>query len=268
MAAVNQEIHKMKIYIFADMEGISGICGSQMVSTAEGGSEYQRGRKYLTAEVNNCIKACFDAGADEVVLRDGHGCGYNVIWEDIEYDVELVQGYTCDIRFAGIEGADGVILLGYHAMGGTINAHLEHTFSSKAIQHMWINGKQVGEFAIDAAIAGEKGIPVIMTSGCDKLCAEARSFYPEVVTCQVKKSMGCQSVIMLSPQAARKQIYDKTCEAIQKLKEGKIPPFQVSKPVTVRKEFVSRMEPSRNLVAPRTVEATDDSIEVAFFNAR
>ena len=51
----------MKIYIFADMEGISGICGTPMVSTAERTAEYQMGRKYMTREINNCVKACFDA---------------------------------------------------------------------------------------------------------------------------------------------------------------------------------------------------------------
>ena len=146
----------MKIYIFADMEGISGICGSQMVSTAEGTAEYQRGRKYLTAEVNNCIKACFDSGADEVVLKDGHGGGCNILWDELEHDVVFVQGYTLDTRFAELEGSDGIILLGYHAMAGTPYAHLEHTFTSKGIQNMWMNGEKAGEFAIDAAIAGEQ----------------------------------------------------------------------------------------------------------------
>ena len=258
----------MKIYIFADMEGISGICGSPMVSTAEGTTEYQRGRRYLTAEVNNCIKACFDSGADEVVLKDGHGSGFNILWDELEHDVVFVQGYSIDTRFAELEGSDGIILLGYHAMAGTPYAHLEHTFTSKGIQNMWMNGEKAGEFAIDAAIAGEQGVPVIMTSGCDKLCAEAKAFYPEVVTCEVKKSLTCQSAVLLSPIAARKLVYDKTCEAIQKLKEGKIPPCKVSKPVTIRKEFVERQEPMRNLVAPRTVEATNDSVEVAFFSAR
>lgn len=255
----------MKIYIFADMEGISGVSGSAMVSTAIGGAEYQRGRKCLTAEVNNCVKACFDAGAEEVVVRDGHGGGNNIIWEDIKYDVDLVQGYTLKTRFAGIEGADGAIFLGYHAMAGTPNAVLEHTYSSKEIQNMWLNGKKVGEFEIDAAIAGEMGIPVIMTSGCDKLCAEAKECCPEVVTCQVKKSYSCNGVRMLSPIAAEKLVYEKTVEAVKGLKEGKFKPYSVSTPVTVRREFVERMDPGYNLVEPRTVEYVSDSVEKAFF---
>ena len=256
----------MKIYIFADMEGISGICGTPMVSSAEGGADYQRGRKLLTREINNCVKACFDAGADEVVVRDGHGGGRNVLWDEIEHDIELVQGWTPEVRFAGIDGADGVILLGYHAMAGTQHAHLEHTYTSKEIQNMWLNGEKVGEFAIDAAIAGEQGIPVIMASGCDLFCAEAAACLPQVVTCTVKKSTGIQSAILYSPEKSAKLIYDKTVEAITKLKEGKMAPYTVATPATIRREYVERMGPECGLVAPRTTERTADTVEKAFFS--
>ena len=255
----------MKIYIFADMEGISGICGSPMVSTMESGVDYQRGRKYMTREINICAKACFDAGADEVVVRDGHGGGRNVLWDEINQNIKLVQGGVPAVRFPGIEGADGVILLGYHAMAGTPQAHLEHTYTSKEIQNIWLNGEKAGEFAIDAAIAGEQGIPVIMTSGCDKLCAEAKAFLPQVVTCQVKESLGIQSAISLAPAMAEKVVYEKTFEAVTKLKEGKIAPCKVQKPVVIRKEFVERMGPEDGLVAPRTIERTGDSLEKVFF---
>ena len=257
----------MKIYIFADMEGISGITGTPMVSTGEAGFQYHIGRKYLTADVNACAKACFDAGADEVVVRDGHANGYSVLWSELTEDVELVQGYVPQVRFEALDGADGIILLGYHAMAGTPGAHLEHTFTSKGIQNIWLNGKLAGEFAIDAAIAGEHGVPVIMTSGCDKLCAEAREFCPDVVTCQVKKSAGVQAAVLLPPARAHKLIYDKTVEAVNLLKEGKFKPTTVDKPVTIRKEYVERMDRGYDLVAPRTTEATGDSVEQAFFEA-
>ena len=42
----------MKIYIFADLEGISGVSGSAFV-TADGG-KYAMGCKLITREVNIC----------------------------------------------------------------------------------------------------------------------------------------------------------------------------------------------------------------------
>ncbi len=253
----------MKIYIFADLEGISGVSGSTFV-TAEGG-KYALGCKFITREVNICAAACLENGADEVIVRDGHGAGNSILWENLIPGVRLVQGQTPGVRFAGIEEADAVILLGYHAMAGTPGALMEHTFSSKSIQNMWVNGNLAGEFAIDTLIAGEHGLPVIMTSGCDKLCAEAKAFSPDVVTCQVKTSTGQQGCIMLSPEASEKLLRQKTAEAIKAFRDGKIKPKTVS-PATLRIEYMERCEPATGLIAPRTVEHTAQTLEEAFFS--
>ena len=58
----------MKIYIFADMEGISGISGSSFVLADN--ANYQLGQKLLTQDINACIKGCFKAGATEVIVCD------------------------------------------------------------------------------------------------------------------------------------------------------------------------------------------------------
>ena len=252
----------MKIYIFADLEGISGVSNSSFV-TADG-AKYALGCKFITRDVNICAQACFDAGADAVTVRDGHGAGTSILWESLIPGVELMQGTAAGIRFPGIEGADAVILLGYHAMAGTPHALLEHTYSSKSIQNMWLNGKLIGEFGIDTLIAGEKGLPVIMTSGCDKLCKEAREFSPEVVTCQVKRSTHQQGCILLSPADSEKLLREKTFEAVRKFREGRIKPISVS-PAVIRREFIERCEPADGLIAPRTTEHEASTVEDAFF---
>ena len=237
----------MKIYIFADMEGISGVSGSSFV-TADG-AKYALGCKFITRDVNICAQACFDAGADAVTVRDGHGAGTSILWENL---------------IPGIEGADAVILLGYHAMAGTPGALLEHTYSSKSIQNIWLNGKLIGEFGLDTLIAGEKGLPVIMTSGCDKLCREAEAFSPEVVTCQVKRSTHQQGCVLLSPADSEKLLREKTFEAIRKFREGRIRPIVVS-PAVIRKEYVERMEPAEGLIGSRMTEHKADTVEDAFW---
>lgn len=255
----------MKIYIFADMEGISGVSSSMFVTGD--GTHYGLGRKFLTADINACAAACFEAGADEVIARDGHGGGYSVLWEDLDPRVQLVQGATPGKRFFGIEGSDGVILLGYHAMAGTRGALLEHSYNSKSIQNIWMNGRRVGEFEIDTAIAGDYDIPVIMTSGCDKLCAQAKDFLPSVITCEVKKSTAQQGAMMLSAQKAHALIREKTIEAIAAMKAGKIKPVKLS-PVTLRREYMERMEPMINLCDDRTTEITAATAEDAFYGRK
>ena len=51
----------MKIFIFSDMEGISGICRKSQVLCGE--PHYAEGRKFMTQEINACIQGCIDGGA-------------------------------------------------------------------------------------------------------------------------------------------------------------------------------------------------------------
>ncbi len=254
----------MKIYIFADMEGGSGISGTEFVSAT--GKLYSLGRRYLTEDINACAEACFEAGATEVIVRDGHGAGNHVLWNELDPRVQLVQGPTPRIRFYGLDHSDAVILLGYHAMAGAVGAVLEHTYSSKSIQNMWLNGERVGEFAVDAAIAAEHGVPVILTSGDDKLCAEAKQWLPEVVCCQVKTGIGTQAALLLPRKQAHELIAEKTKEALSKI--DSIPLKKLS-PATLRKEMVERIEPALGAgyvpIDGRTSEITCDSVEQAFY---
>ena len=246
-----------------DLEGAWGVDKKSMVSTDS--PDYPTAVSNLLSDINAAIDGAFLGGATEVWVRDGHGGGNSIIWENLIPGVKLMQGASPRVRFAGLEGCDAVILLGYHAMAGTPQAVMEHSYSSKHIQNIWFNGEKIGEFGIDTMIAGEHGLPVIMTSGCDKLCKEAKDFSPEVVTCQVKESTAQQGCIMLSPADSEKLLREKTLEAIAAFKAGKIKPLTAEN-VTFRVEFMERMEPqAADLVAPRTVEVTDGSVEKAFY---
>lgn len=48
----------MIIYIFADLEGISGISGDAYVN----GEFAAAGRQLMVEEINLCASACFEAG--------------------------------------------------------------------------------------------------------------------------------------------------------------------------------------------------------------
>lgn len=256
----------MKILIFVDMEGISGVSGSDFVMTD--GRFYQDGRRYYTWDVNACVRGCFRAGATEVIVRDGHSHGNHLLLPELDPRVEVIQGPT-PRRLPGVEDCDALILLGYHAMAGTPGALLEHTYSSKTVQNMWLNGRKVGELGIDAGVASDFGIPTIMVSGDDKVCREAEDWIPGIVTCQVKESYSCQSCRLLSLAKAHALIEEKTVEAIRKI--GSIEPMKVSRPVTIRKEMVERVSvvnpfarPEVRVLDARTAEVTADTVEEAF----
>jgi len=256
----------MKLYISADMEGISGISGSDFVLPDR--RLYPEGRRYYTRDINACATGCFAAGASEVIARDGHGGGNHALWDELDPRVELVQG-DCPHPFSGLEGADAFILLGYHALAGTAGALLEHTFSSATVQNMWLNGRLVGEIGIHAAMAAELGVPTIMVSGDDKACAEAEAWISGVVVCRVKEGLGTQGARLLSAETARRLIEERTQEAIGKLHD--IPPPPVPHPVILRVEMKERIplprdntRPGMRVIDGRTFELTAETVTEAF----
>lgn len=257
----------MKIYICTDMEGISGIPGGDFVLPA--GTFFQEGRRYYTDDINACVNACFAAGATQVIVRDGHCAGNFALWDKIDPRAEFIQGLTNRDRYPELPGSDAAIMLGYHAMAGTRNAVLEHSFSSLTIQNLWLNDILVGEFGIDAAIAGDLGVPAIMATGDDKLCLEAAALVPGLVTCPVKTGYSCQGAKLLTREKAHALIHAKTLEAIAKL--GQIKPFSPRRPVTLRREAVERQKATYThsddikVLSERIVETTANSTEEAFW---
>jgi D-amino peptidase len=250
-----------KVYLFVDMEGCSGITGSEQIS----GAKADEGRRLMAEDMNACIAACFAAGATEVVARDGHGGGTNVDPKGIDPRARLVRGATPGVRFKDIDGSEALILLGYHARALTPGGVLAHSYSSNSIQGMWLNGREAGEIGVDAAIAAEHKVPVVMVSGDDKVAAEARAWIPGVVACEVKKGTGPQSADVLPPETARDRIRQKTTEALARRRE--IKPIEVAYPVTLRWDYLPKgslrtHHPEFKPVAdPRRVEKTGDSVE-------
>ncbi|MBE6928676.1 MAG: hypothetical protein E7463_00215 [Ruminococcaceae bacterium] len=259
----------MNVYLMVDLEGISGIyCPDQVMSD---GHRLAEGRAYMTADINACVEACKEAGVDKVYVRDCHGGSNTLIYDQLTPLADYaICGSTGNNRFAGLEDCDAVILLGYHAMAGTPAAILEHSMSSKGVQNYWVNGRLVGETAIDAAIVGERGKPVIMVSGDDKVCAEAREFLPWVVTCEVKRALNCFGGMLLPQAKAHALIKEKTREAIAAFDTMK--PYVIDHPVVMRQECVERGQvpsthgkPYMRVIDGRTYEVEAATMEEALF---
>lgn len=257
----------MNVYIMADLEGISGIYSCDQVTG--GASRRDEGRKYMTRDVNTCVTACKDAGAEKVYVRDAHGGSDTLLWEKL---TPLADYYICGAqgqsRMPGLTDCDFVILLGYHARAGSEYAVLEHSMSSGSIQNYYINGKLAGEVAIDAGIAGDIGKRVILVSGDDKVCAEAKEVIPGVVTAEMKKGISSFGAMLLPCEKAQKILYEKTIEAIQNA--GRVQPVIFEKPINFRVEHVERInnpslfaKPYMKIIDGRTFEVEGDTVEEA-----
>lgn len=228
----------MKILIAADMEGVSGVTRWEETDPAH--NEYARFRRIMTDEVNAAILGAADAGADEFVVVDGHGDGTNILVEELDSRARLNSGAASPLSM--IQGVDletaGVLFIGYHARGGSLNAVLAHTWSSGRIANVWLNGVLVGEYGLNAAAAGHFGVPVLMISGDQTACAQAVELLGRLETVMVKQASGYFSAECLSPKVTLPMIRAAAKRAILSLKDGNAPqPFIVHAPVKVTIEF-------------------------------
>lgn len=222
----------MKILVTVDMEGITGICCREQ--TTVGAPLYAEGCELLAGDINAVVEGLVDAGVDDIVVWDCHGASFNARLPVLHPAARYLRGSEANAqRLSPVrEGADGVILLGYHAMAGTLHAVLEHTMSSASWFRMRVNGREVGEIAYDAALAGASGVPVLMVSGDDKACAEAREFLGAAVTTVcVKQGLSRHAALMLSPSRTREMLREGAARAVRQRRRVK--PFRFRKPVVV-----------------------------------
>ena len=257
----------MRVMIEVDMEGISGIVLPQQVQRDE--RLYEEARRFMTWDANACVEGCFRGGATEVTVWDAHGRGFNLLWAEADARAQYVQGSSDLGRLHDIGKYDALILLGFHAQAGERAAVLDHTMSSAAWQNFWINGKKAGELAIDAGIAGDEGVPVIMVSGDDKVCAEARRWIKGVRTAQVKVGYSSFGGRLLSREAAHQLITDTAEDACRGHRKAK--PLVHAKPVRMRLELVERQRPPETasrkpylrIIDGRTYEVTGSTTREA-----
>ena len=118
----------MKVYISADMEGVTGVTHPQDV--IPGRPQYERFRGFLTADVNAAIEGASQAGATEFVVNEAHDGMRNILIEDLDPRAELIVGSRKPLSMMqGFEGSDVIFFVGYHARAGA-GGVLSHTYNA------------------------------------------------------------------------------------------------------------------------------------------
>lgn len=195
-------------------------------------------REQTTRETDAAARALFDSGAEKVVVWDNHGAGTNLVFDRLDPRCDILLGAGFDRRFPLLdESYAGVLMIGYHAMEGTPDAVLAHTYSPWVYKEIRANGQPVGEIALDAAVAGELGVPLLFVSSDDKGCAEARSFMSWVETVETKIGFGRTCARSKHPAVAQDEIYRKVQLAVAG--RGAMKCFKFEKPVRIEIVFKS-----------------------------
>jgi D-amino peptidase len=263
--------NRLKIYISADMEGITGVVtGEQLGPT---GFEYARFREFMTQEVNAAIEAARAAGATEIVVSDSHGNGQNLLLEKLPRDILLIRSWPRPLMM--MQGIDetfaGVIFIGYHTATTNSQGVRAHTISSARLADVRLKGVSVSEAGLNAAIAGQFNVPVIMVSGDDAVVKETQALLGNVEGAVVKWASGFHSAKTLMPEAGQQLIREKVKNAMARIKDFK--PYKLAAPVQLDVRF-KNYRPSEVLSYLSVVERVDahsiryvgkDMIDVAKF---
>jgi len=195
----------MKVFISSDIEGTAGITHWDEAEKAH--FSYPEFRELMTGEVLAAIDGAIEGGATEILLKDAHDSGRNILTEKLPTCVRIIRGWSGHplSMVQGIEGGfDAVVFTGYHSRAGSETNPLAHTMNLR-ISELRLNGVPASEFHLHATAAAYYKVPAVFLSGDKGICADAQRLNPAMVTVPVLEGIG-RSTISVAPSVARANI--------------------------------------------------------------
>ncbi len=255
----------MKIFISVDIEGVANV--THRDHTKLEGLEYETARRWMTEEANAAIEGAMAAGATEIVVADSHGHLRNLLPDLLHPDVLLVRGSPRALCM--MEGLDdtfaGAFFIGYHARAGDARGILAHTFLGVSIYGVRLNGVEVGESGLNAAMAAHFGVPIALVTGDDALATEIEALLPWTERVITKWALSTLAAKNLSPKQAQQRIREAAQRAVARL--GEMQPLALTKPLQLEVDFVRPIHaqlaadiPGVDWIAGRTVRYTTDDM--------
>lgn len=164
----------MKVFISAGIEGCCGVFSN--IETHKNEAVYAPFAKQMTKEVLAVCEAAHEAGADEIVVKDGHGDASNIDPLQMPSYVTLIRGksgHPYNMMFGLDPTFDAVLYVGYHAAAGCPEFAVSHTSTGNSL-YITLNGKRMSEFMLNSFTAASLGVPVAFISGDEAICAAGK----------------------------------------------------------------------------------------------
>ena len=252
----------MKFMIAVDCDGPACVVGDPDRALSDS-RDMPFAREQATREADAAARALFDAGAGHVTVWDNHGFGANLLFDRLAPRCDVMLGTGFDRRFPGLdETFAGVLMVGYHAMEGTRDGVLAHTYSPYAFRAIRVNKTPVGEIALDASVAGAFNVPLIFLSSDDKGCEEGLRFMPWIETVATKEGLGRYCARSKHPAVVEEEISAAVKQAVARLPEMR--PFAFDLPARLEIQFMTVLQAVKarirrrtwRLSGPRTIRTT------------
>ncbi len=203
----------MKVYISADIEGVTGVCHRD--ETHKDKADFQHFRDQMAAEVAAACRGALSAGASEVWAKDAHGSGRNLRPGDLPRGTRLIRqwsGSPLSMMQEIQQGFAAALMVGYHSGASSPGNPLSHTYSGDAAE-VELNGRKVSEFALNAFAAAMYDVPTVFLSGDAALCETARALIPQITTVEVMEGIGA-STVSIHPEEATERIESGVRDAV------------------------------------------------------
>jgi D-amino peptidase len=207
----------MKVYISADIEGITGTTHWDEATKIK--SDYAEFREQMTAEVAAACEGALSAGATEILVKDAHASARNIIAAKLPREARLVRGWSGHpfsmVQFLD-ETFDALLMVGFHSSAGTDANPLAHTIRLH-VTRLEINGRYASEMLLHAYAAALVDVPLVFVSGDAGICEQATSLNPKVTTTAVKQGVG-DATLSIHPHLA----VDRIREGVEKALAGDV----------------------------------------------
>ncbi|MEO0115515.1 MAG: M55 family metallopeptidase [candidate division WOR-3 bacterium] len=253
----------MKFFISVDYEGLAGS-----VSWEEFRSEPLRFRKLMTNEVTAVIEGIREVNPkSEIVVCDAHGFGHDLLFEELPAGVMTIRGSPRPLSMIDLidKSFNLLFFIGYHSKAGTMASTMDHTYSSSTFYRIKINGQEVDEAMINAAVAGCFGVPLGLVAGDDKLIAEIKqTFGTTIETVVTKYSRSRFAALTRHPKDVCTELKAKAKSAVLKRKRFK--PFRFKTPCQIEvqltdtaRAYMVAMIPGSKVIDSRTIGYQTDN---------
>lgn len=243
----------MKVYLSVDMEGVAGVV--HVDQTRRTGHDYERARRWMTAEASAAIAGAYDGGATAVLVNDSHGDMRNFILEELDPRAELISGSLKPLSMVqGVTaGTACALFIGYHAGAGSRAGILDHTYYGRVVARCRVGGRDWNETALNAAVCGALAVPVALVTGDSTVCAQAREHLGDVDVVVVKDAISRYAARTLHPEVARTKIREASARAVTRARDGKLAPFRPPPPYDLAIDFVNAACADAAELVPGTV---------------
>jgi len=251
-AALHGQARKT-VFLITDAEGVAGVCRQDQTDPKD-----QEMRQLLTGEINAAVNGLYEAGADDVIVWDGHDGSQTLSALTIHPRSKLIIG-DLGVTMTLERNYSAIGFVGQHARANRKGGIMAHSYSSLGIQTMLLNGKPAGEIETRAALAGAFNTSVIFLSGDKAATEDLHAIVPDAELAAVKEGYANYACQTLAAQAAQDLILNAARSGMRRI--GQIKPYKIEGPVTIQIEYTTRnalgvdahLRPGAEVVDARTI---------------